>query len=126
MSVAITLAASLDQLGELLERQRDAIVTGDADALPRLSEQLHLMLSALLAAPERARTPAERNRIAELRLRARINHHMLGRRRVEVDKSLDALGENSAVLKEATSMRTYAAAGGMAKAAVRGRSYVTA
>ncbi|MBC7376937.1 MAG: hypothetical protein H7346_05810, partial [Burkholderiaceae bacterium] len=83
MNLGGTFPEQMDHLEALLARQREAILQGEADALPRLAEQLHGRLTALLNSPLRARTPEERTRLQDLRKRSFVNRELINARQTD-------------------------------------------
>jgi DNA-binding GntR family transcriptional regulator len=124
MNTTEAFQAAVEELGNMLEAQRLAILDGRADDLPRLSADLHARVSALLGSPVRAQSHDERLLLRDLRLRARVNQDMINRRQLDVKLSLDALIGHESSGSQANSV--YAAAGLMEGPVGRGRAFARA
>ncbi|WP_298927237.1 hypothetical protein [uncultured Ramlibacter sp.] len=126
MASSTALDAALDALPYLLDQQAQAVLDGQADALPGLSVILNSRLAALRASITRLPTPEQQDRLRALHGRARANQDMLNRRQLDVQRAIDALGQGDPLLQSAQSNRVYAAAGMLTAPAVRGRGFVQA
>ena len=117
-----TLDAALDALDTLLDEQAQAVLEGHADALAPLSATLNSRLAALRLAVTRLPSEAQQARLRALHSRARANLEMLNRRQLDVQRSLDALGNGNTLLQDGQNNRVYAAAGRLAAPAWRTRA----
>ena len=125
MNTGGSFPEQMDHLEALLARQREAILQGEADALPRLAEQLHGRLTALLNSPLRARTPEERIRLQDLRKRSFVNRELINARQTDIKRSLDALSQGTPAAPAPQANWVYAAAG-LLESSSRGRSLAKA
>ncbi len=117
-----SLAQELQCLDELLARQRDALLKGDADGLRRLAEQLHGRLCALQSARPRPLAPADQGQLQALRQRVSANQQLLQARQAHLRNALAALMPAAHGIATAT----YEAAGQLAGAASPGRAFARA
>ena len=116
----------LDTLGELVQRQGDAILHGRADELPELNGAIQARVRQLAAAGWRPRTPQERAAVMALQHNTQAAQTMLARRALGVQQALDALGGASEALQQNQAQRLYASAGRMGAPVLRGHGYVSA
>jgi hypothetical protein len=117
---ASELAQALGALEPLLARQREALRSGDADALTAASLLMRHPLAVLArhARVPGALPPEWRARLQALARESEAARAMLVRRAVDVERSLAALG-TSTRLRDRGLQGTYAAQGGLAATSLR-------
>ena len=123
---ALKAPAAVAQLTELLAQHGDAILHGRADALPALHQAIQTGMRQLVASGWRIRSPQDRLWLQNLLRTTEASQTMLARRQLQVQQSLDALGNGSAALQEVQAQRLYARAGRMGAPALRGQAYLSA
>ena len=112
----------LDVAAAALERLRAALLEGRVDELPALSAALPGALKSLQPWRPQGFAPNEAQRLGELVRDARRTFLLLQLRQRDNEAALGALGAQHAGLQEAQARRTYAPAGHLAAASVRGRA----
>jgi hypothetical protein len=116
---------ALAGLQALMERQRHALMEGNADELAALGAQLKVQVAQIRHAAHRAEGPprneAARAELEQLNQLAMTNLELLQRRLVETQSSMEALGPGVALLEETRARMTYESAGRMDTLPASGR-----
>lgn len=122
--MAPALLAVLDSLERLLAEQAQALLQGEADALPGLAEQLRQGLALLARTAGRAPlSPECRERVTAMLQRTQSSLMMLARRQRDVEQSLANLGAGHAGLQAFQAGSVYGARGGLAANPWRSRGF---
>lgn len=114
--------ALLDTAAAAVERLRAALLEGRADELPALSSALSAALKALQPWRPHGFAPNDTERLGALVRDTRRTFLLLQLRRRDNEAALGALGAQHAGLQEAQARRTYAPAGQLSAASMRGRA----
>lgn len=126
MDAQAVVTSVLDELARVLDAQQAALLDGRVDDLSGYAAAVNSTLNRCLSTPQHFRLPGTRARLQKLLARARANGDMLTQRQLDIQRSLDALGSTTPLLKDVQTQRVYAAAGGYGTPALRGKAFATA
>lgn len=102
------LPAALDALEQVLAEQAQALLGGDADALPALARRVQDQLAQVLRTSAGQPVPASlRPRVGRLLQRARANEISVLRRQQETEAALAVLASANPSLQDLQARRVY-------------------
>lgn len=121
--LASPFATALAQLETLVARHAQALVQGEADALPELNRQIQQRLALLSAAWSGNPLPADCGPVLQrLRELTQLAQPAAARRREATEQALAVLGASHAGVQQRQAARVYGARGAFAAPAWRSGS----